>query len=190
MALVFCLTAPLNAQIITSVVRSNGASGDRDPVGAYDGSTAPLPMEEGGLKDGNLVFSDRTYPWSGIPAEYEGSEYIRTFNSDKDGGIVDVKYEVTISRDAIVWVTIDDRIPAEWNADGAIASPQDAADYITAASVPAGTFADTGIDIYVHENDTTDRSMSVYAAELSAGTYVFTAMTSGKNFYSIGAVEP
>jgi hypothetical protein len=174
---------------LLSVVRSGGVSGDRDPVGAYDGNTQPLAS--GGLEDGAVVFSDRTYPWAGIPAEYEGSEYIRTFNSDKNGGTVDVKYEVTIARDAILWVTIDDRIPAEWDAGGAIASPQDAADYITAASLPAGTFADTGIDIYVREaaDGSNDRPMSVYAAELPAGTYVFTSMDSGKNFYSIGAVE-
>jgi hypothetical protein len=182
------LAAPAAGPLL-SVVRSGGVSGDRDPIGAYDGNTQPLPTEAGGLKDGNMVYSDRTYPWSGIPAEYEGSEYIRTFNSDKNGGTVDVTYEVTLSRPAILWVTIDDRIPAEWNAGGAVASPQDAVDYITAASLPAGTFADTGIDIYVHENDTTDRSMSVYAAELPAGTYIFTSMDSGKNFYSIGAVE-
>jgi hypothetical protein len=188
LALVFCLTAPLNAQIITSVVRSNGASGDRDPIGAYDGSTAPLAMEEGGLKDGNLVFSDRTYPWFGIPAEYEGTEYIRTFNSDKNGGLVDVTYEVTTSQDAILWITVDNRIPAEWNSNGTINSAQDAADRVTAAFAAPGTFADTGIDIYVHENDTTDTSMSVFAAEFPAGTYVFDSMDSGKNFYTIGAI--
>jgi hypothetical protein len=177
------------APSLLSVVRSNGVSGDRDPVGPYDGSSAPLATEPGGLMDGNLVYSDRTYPWAGVPAEYVGSEYIRTYNSDKNGGTVDVTYEVTISRPAIVWITVDDRIPAEWDAGGAITSPQDAADYVTAAFAAPGTFTDTGIDLYVHENDTTDRSMSVYAAELAAGTYVFGSMDSGKNFYSIGAVD-
>jgi hypothetical protein len=183
--------APPAAPPLLSVVRSGGVSGDRDPIGPYDGNTQPLPTEPGGLKDGNIVFSDRTYPWAGIPAEYEGSEYIRTFNSDKNGGTVDVTYEVTISRDAILWVTIDDRIPDEWNAGGAIASPQDAADYVTASIGPAGTFTDTGIDIFVREREdgSRDRPMSVYAAELPAGTYVFTSMDSGKNFYTIGAVE-
>jgi len=177
--------------LISSVVRSGGVDGDRDPIGAYDGSTAPLATEAGGLKDGNMVFSDRTYPWAGIPAEYEGSEYIRTFNSDKNGGTVDVTYEVTISRDAIVWLTIDDRIPAEWDAGGAITSPQDAADYVTAAIGPAGTFTDSGVDIYVREasDGTNDRPMSVYAAVLPAGTYVFGSMDSGKNYYTIGAIE-
>ncbi|MHC4706806.1 MAG: DUF1349 domain-containing protein, partial [Planctomycetota bacterium] len=179
------------ATSLLSVVRSNGVSGDRDPVGPYDGSSAPLATEPGGLMDGNLVFSDRTYPWAGVPAEYVGSEYIRTYNSDKNGGTTDVTYEVTISRPAIVWVTIDDRIPAEWDAGGAITSPQDAADYVTAAFAAPGTFADTGIDLFVREasDGSNDRPMSVYAAELDAGTYVFGSMDSGKNFYSIGAIE-
>jgi len=181
------LTTP--PPLIASVVRSGGVSGDRDPIGPYDGSTAPLATEPGGLMDGNMVFSDRTYPWSGVPAEYVGSEYIRTFNSDKNGGTVDVTYEVTLSRPATVWITVDDRIPAEWDGGGTITSPQDAADRVTAAFAAPGTFVDTGIDLYVHENDTTDRSMSVYAAELDAGTYVFGSMDSGKNFYNIGAIE-
>jgi len=174
--------------IITKVVRSNGASGDRDPIGPYDGSTAPLPMEPGGLKDGNLVFSDRTYPWFGIPAEYEGTEYIRTFNSDKNGGLVDVTYEVTTSQYALVWITVDDRIPAEWDGGGTITSQQDAADRVTAAI--GVQFVDTGIDIYVREkeDESRDRPMSVFAAELPAGTYVFDSMDSGKNFYIIGAI--
>jgi len=179
------------ASLISAVVRSNGESGDRDPIGPYDGATAPLATEPGGLMDGNLVFSDRTYPWAGVPAEYVGTEYIRTFNSDKNGGILDVTYEVTISRPAIVWITVDDRIPAEWDAGGVITSPQDAADYVTAAFAAPGTFTDTGIDIFVREasDGSNDRPMSVYAAELPAGTYVFGSMDSGKNFYSIGAIE-
>jgi len=60
----------------------------------------------------------------------------------------------------------------------------------TVAFAAPGTFVDTGIDIFVREKDdgTWDRSMSVFAAELPAGTYVFGAMDSGKNFYTIGAV--
>jgi hypothetical protein len=183
------LGVPAEEPIILGVVRAGGVSGDRDPVGAYGPETLPLPTQAGGLMDGNMVFSDRTYPWAGIPAEYEGTEYIRTFNSDKNGGTVDVTYTVTTSKDALVWITVDDRIPAEWDADGAIASPQDAADYVTAAIADPGTFVDTEIDIYVRERDdgSRDRPMSVYAAELPAGTYVFGSMDSGKNFYTIGA---
>ena len=54
-----------------------------------------------------------------------------------------------------------------------------------------GTFLDTGIDIYVREKSdgSRDRPMSVFAAELDAGTYVFNSMDSDKNFYTIGAIE-
>jgi len=93
---------------------------------------------------------------------------------------------VTLSGPAIVWITVDDRIPAEWNAGGKIQSPQDAADYVTSKIGIAGTFEDTGIDLLVVGDS--DRPMSVYAAELPTGTYVFGSMDSGKNFYSIGAV--
>jgi hypothetical protein len=190
MALVVAVSGVTSASVITNVVRSNGSSGDKPPIGVFDGSTAPLATEVGGLKDGNLVYSDRIYPWFGIPAEYEGSEYIRTFNTDKNGGILDVTYEVTTGKYALVWLTIDDRIPAEWDAGGAIASQQDAADYVTTAIGPAGTFTDTGIDIYIHEVVATGiiRPMSVFAAELPAGTYVFGSMNSGKDFYTIGAI--
>jgi hypothetical protein len=189
MALVVAISSVTSASIITNVVRSNGGDGDRLPIGVYDGSTAPLATEAGGLIDGNLVFSDRMYPWIGIPAWYQGSEYIRTFNNDKNSSILDVTYEVTTGKYALVWLTIDNRIPAEWDAGGVITSLQDAADYVTTAIGPAGTFTDTGIDIYINEVDTTGiiRPMSVFAAELPAGTYVFGSMNSRKDFYTIGA---
>lgn len=193
MAMVFAVSSQASATIITDAVRSNGQSGDRDPIGEFDGSTAPLATEAGGLMDGNLVFSDRTYPWANTPEELIGAEYIRTFNTDKNSGENDVTYEVTISTTALVAITIDDRIPDEWDADGTISSMQDAADLVTAAFAVPGTFTDTGLDLFIREREdgTLDRPMSVFAAELPAGTYVFGSMDSGKNFYTIGAVpEP
>jgi len=157
---------------LISVVRSGGVTGDRDPIGPYDTNTAPLATEAGDLQNGNLVFSDRTYPWSGIPRELDGSKYIRTFNSDKSSG--DVTYELTLSEPATVWVTVDDRF-----------SLQETADSVTAAIAEA--FVDTFIDIYIHENATTDRALSVFAAELPAGTYVFGGQANSNNFYILGA---
>ncbi len=193
-AIVIAVSGVASASIITGVVRSNGQSGDRAPIGKYDGATAPLATEAGGLKDGNMVYSDRTYPWSLTPAEMIGSEYVRTFNSDKNGGETDVTYAVTLSEAALVWITVDDRIPAEWTGGtlGPIASAQAAADRVVAAFAAPGTFTDSGLDLYVHENATTDRKMSVYWAKLQAGIYVFDSMDSGKNYYNIGAlaIEP
>jgi concanavalin A-like lectin/glucanase superfamily protein len=189
LVLVIVLSTVVSAAIITDVVRTNGQAGDRDPVGRFTADRAPLETEAGGLMDGNLVYSDRTYPWSMTPADLVGSEYIRTYNTDKNGGTVDVTYEVTISEDALVWITTDDRIPAEWDNGGTVLSQQDAVDLVVAAFAAAGTFVDTGLDLFVHENDTTDRQMSVYAAALSAGTYVFGGQDSGKNYFTIGAMS-
>ena len=163
------------ADIISGLVRSGGASGDRDMIGPYEPNTAPLPTEEGGLKDGNYVFSDRTYPLTGIPAKLEGSQYIRTFNSDKGK---DVNYEITLSQAATMWVTVDDRHD----------SLQGNIDSLTATIGPAGTFVDTLLDVYVREKDdgSRDRPLSVFAAELPAGTYNF-GTTPGNNFYILGA---
>ena len=147
-------------------------------------------MVESGLADGAPVFSDRTYPWVGVPAEYVGTEYIATFNTDKNGGTTDITYEVTISAPALMWITVDDRIPADWDAGGTIASQQDAVDRVVAAFADPGVFVDSEIDLFVREKDdgSGDRPMSVFVAELPAGTYIFGSMDSGKNFYSIGAI--
>ena len=159
-----------------SVVRTGGTSGDRDPIGPHDSSTPPLATEEGGMKDGNTIFSDRTYPWAQTPAEYEGIDYIRTFNSDKGK---DVTYALTIDQYALVWVTVDDRHdPKQANVDS-----------LTATIAQAGTFVDTGINVYVREKDdgSRDRPLSVFAAELPAGTYNF-GRTNGNNNYVLGAL--
>jgi hypothetical protein len=114
-----------------------------------------------------------------------GAEYIRMCNTDKNAGETDVTFTVTVSRAATVAVTVDDRIPAEW---AAIGTQQAAVDRVVAAFAAPGTFVDSGLDVCIHENDTTDRPMSVYTAQLPAGTYVFDSQDSGKNYYTIGAI--
>jgi len=183
-----CVAQVASAGIITSVVRENGQSGNRDWVGAFDGGTTPIV---GTLADGESVFMDRTYPWSNTPVDLVGAEYVLTFNSDKSDSETDVTYTVTLGQAAMLAVTVDDRIPAEWDNGGAFTSPQDAVDALVSGFATAGMFADTGLDLFVHENSTTDRQMSVYAAQVPAGTYTFAAQPSNKNFYTIGAVpEP
>jgi hypothetical protein len=175
--------------LLTGFVRVGGASDNRAPIGAYDGTTRPLPIEIGGLRDGAPVFSDRTFTWADVPAELVGSDYIRSFNNDKNAGTVDLKYTVTLARPALMWITCDDRIPANWNAGGAITTQQDAVDLVTSAFAAPGTFVYTGMKLIIMENPTTPRPMSVYAAELQAGTYVFGSQDSGGNIYTIGAKE-
>jgi hypothetical protein len=174
-----------SATIITKVVRTNGTSGNRTPIGVFDGGTDPLASVSG-LMDGIHVYSDRDYPWSLTPLELVGAEYVRTFNTDKGGtGSDTVTYDVTTSRTAILAVTVDNR----WLSDDGI-ELQTKVDETVAAFAAPGTFYDTGLDLYIHENDTTDRAMSVFAAVMPAGTYTFGPLPSNKNFYSIGAMVP
>lgn len=189
-ALVFAISNVASAApIISSVVRSNGTSGNRSPIGVFDGSTQPL-ASAGGLADGLHVFSDRDYPWAQTPIELVGAEYVRTFNTDKGGsGSATITYEVTTSQPAILAITVDDR----WLSDDGIPL-QTKADETVAAFAAPGTFTDTGLDLYIREDMTdpydTDRQMSVFSAILPAGTYIFGPLQSNKNFYTIGAMIP
>jgi len=178
--------------IITMVDRSRGTAGDRSPIGVFDQDTDPLASNP--LADGEIVYSDRDYPFALTPAGMVGNEYVRTFNTDKDDDNHIQNYDVTIGEAAVLWIAVDDRW-AEVSSSGGVqeyASQQEMVD-LAVPFVAPGTFVDTGMDLFVHESDTTDRPMSVYAtqAEMPAGTYRFGAMPIDKNFYIIGAVpEP
>ncbi|MCX5646559.1 MAG: hypothetical protein NTZ17_18050 [Phycisphaerae bacterium] len=163
--------------IIIGVVRANGQSDVQAPIGQYDGGTSVLRTQAGGLQDGNLCFSDRTHPWAKTPAQLVGAEYVRVFNSDKKS--TTVTYTVTTSRLARVMIAVDDRI----------LDRQAVVDRATTQFAPAGTFADTGLDLFVHENATTDRPLNVFSAWLLAGTYVFGPMPSVHSFYTIAAMD-
>jgi len=100
------------------------------------------------------------------------------FNQDKTAGETDVTYKVTLARAATVYLTCDDRITDQ----------QAAVDKVVAAFAKAGQFKKTALKLYIRESATVDRPMSVFAADLAAGTYVFGAQDSGNNFYTIAAI--
>jgi hypothetical protein len=188
LALVIVFIGATQAAIITSVDRTEGQSADKDPIGVYDGDTDPLPTEAGGLKDGNIVYSDRTYPWINTPAALVGSEYVRTFNNDKATNEIFINYAVTISEAAILAITVDDRIPDDW---AEVDDQQTAVDLVVHTWAAPGTFVDSGLDLVIDESG--GRVMSVYwtTVEMPAGTYNFGLQPAGKNFYSIIAIpEP
>ena len=110
-----------------------------------------------------------------------------------------VNYAVTTSEAAVLWVAVDDRW-ASYTTDGSGGEPApqvfesqlELVELIT-HTWGVGLFADTGMDIFIHESDTTDRPMSVFATqvEMAAGTYDFKLNPTGQNFHIIGAVpEP
>lgn len=177
--------------IINPVDRSRGqpATGTttKAPIGVFNSETNPLPV--GLLKDGNIVYSDRTYPWINTPANLANMEYVPTFNDDKASSEIMVTYKVTIGEDAALWIALDDRIPAEWME---VIDQAEAIWLATHTWAPPGTFQDTGSNLYIQESTTTNRPMSVWATNvLPAGTYTFGLMPSGKNMYVVGAVpEP
>jgi len=184
-----------SASIITFPVdRSLGTSGTSAPIGAFTGETDPLATQAGNLKDGNTVFSDRTYPWNLTPVGMKGMEYVRTFNTDKSGSEFNVSYKVTIGEPAVLWMAVDNRL-ADEDGDGILDNALllawvELATYRLPSSVQ---FADSGMDVYVAENSTTNRPMSVFmtTTALPAATYDFGLNPGGKNFYIIGAVpEP
>jgi hypothetical protein len=142
------------------------------------------------LLDGKIVFSDRTYPWINTPAAMKWLEYVPTFNDDKASSEIMVTYAVKIGEAQKLWMTVDNRIPAEWME---VANQAEAVWLATHTWAAAGTFEDTGLDLFIQESSTTNRAMSVWMTKdvVPAGTYVFGLMPSGKNFYTIGAVpEP
>ncbi len=175
------LFIPITQPVITKVVRANGQSGtrtDASPLTAYTGSTAPAPMPIYGLMDGAFVFSDRVFTWVNTPPALVGAEYILTFNQDKTAGETDVTYTVTLSRAATVWVGCDDRFSP---------NQQATVDRAVAAFAKPGQFKDTGLKLY-YSDTTTLLSVSVFTADLPAGTYVFGSQE-GNCFYTIGVLR-
>ena len=194
LALVVAFSGVASAAVIINVDRTRGTAGDRAVIGVFDQDTDPIPMPAGGLKDGNYVYSDRTYTWVNTPAELVGYEYVPTFNTDKDDDNFIVNYAVTIGEAAILALAVDDRVPADVTSSGGVQeflSQQEAVDLIVHSWAGPGLFVDTGLDVYVGGDN--DRPLSVYATQepVPAGTYDFGLHPTDLNFYVIGAVpEP
>lgn len=183
MVLVLALSTVASATgIITAVDRSNGQD---------DGELDPLL---GVLIENALQFSDRDYQLYDIPAGVLGSEYVLTFNSDKeddDGPELDVSYMVTLAEDATIWMALDDRLTDS----GEVESFFDHLKWIELATyrMPCDIeWEDTGTAMRSTDGDP-DRTLSIYQTKtpLAAGTYDFGLSPNDKMFYTIGAVpEP
>ncbi len=176
LGVIIASSSAASAAIITGVVRANGATDNQAPIGAYNGSTAPLATQAGGLMDGNLVRSDRNHTWANTPAQFVGAEYVRTFNSDKT--TAGVTYAVTFSKLVTIGLAVDDRFSLQSTADG-----------IVSRFAAAGTFTDTGLNVYIYESASNpNRPMSVFSAVFPAGTYTFGGQGNANNFYTIIAL--
>ncbi|MBN2269079.1 MAG: lamin tail domain-containing protein, partial [Sedimentisphaerales bacterium] len=165
--------------LITKVDRTDGTTGNRAPIGAFNSETDPLPSE-GGLANGLYCFSDRTYTWTNMVPQMAGQEYVRTFNTDKGDTDADVIYRVTISGPGMFWIAMDDRFPGI----------QSLVDQTVADFASPGTFTDTGYNLFIGGDS--DRPMSVFksSATSPAGTYNFRYSAYTNNYYTIGIDAP
>ena len=162
------------ALIQIPVNRSGGASGNRDPIGVYDGERDPEPTQQGHWRVGNYMFSDRTVTWASVAPQLENAEQVRTYNSDK--GASGVTYTVTFPIGATALVAVDDRF----------GNQQTYVNNVVSRFAAAGTFTDTGWNVVNSEPQT----LSLFSAVLNPGTYVFGAGQNDNNFYVIGALPP
>ncbi|MFP4420632.1 MAG: fibronectin type III domain-containing protein [Desulfococcaceae bacterium] len=99
-----------------------------------------------GLANGETSYVDRSYSYSQLPAELQGSHYIRTANNDKgsnDSGFV----RFIISEDAAVFIAHDDRITTK-------------PDWLN-------SFSDTGMDLI-----SADKPMSLFKKKFPSGEVV------------------
>jgi hypothetical protein len=176
-AVLFALSSVASAlPIISGVVRSGGSSGNRGPIGSFDGDDSPWLTS---LADGIYVFCDRdNFKLQSTPIDLVGADYVQTFNTDKT--VTTVTYDVTTSMGAIVAVGLDDRFAP---------NQQAMIDAITALIGPTGTFQDTGYDLTTTEG--TPQKLSLFATPLPAGTYRFYGTNNtSNNFMVIGAMIP
>jgi len=136
---------------ITNIVVSNGKTYEKDS-----------------LASGKLVYTDRSYTFTSVPAAYEGQEFIRTANNDKRARDADF-LTFTLTRDATLYVAYD----------------------VRATRLPAwldGSWTDTGDTI-----GTSDVTRRLYKKEFAAGTVTLggnamAPMRHAKSNYNVIAV--
>ncbi len=187
------LATTAQASLITSVVRTNGATSGQPQI-----IPGPSPA---GLQENSPPYMDRldrNYAWQQVPAPLLGADYVMTYCDDKTA--LNVSYAVTLSHNATLYVLIDDRYIA---GTGWRSSPYESLfdppfPWLTDNSAGA-VFTDTGLRLshtgyHSGSNEYYEGKFWVYAADVSAGIYTlgptrgYEPYTSSRTFYGIAAV--
>jgi len=119
------------------------------------------------LAVGEVVYIDRAYQYTAVPAAYSGFDVLRTANNDKTQAGDVVQFELSQSAD--IYVAHDARVTTKpawlsgWTATGDVLQTQDATLEIFQTTAAAGT-------VTLGQNHTTaGSSMYVVLADLSLG---------------------
>ena len=142
------------------------------------GNTGDLEIVEGdGLQDGILSHADRTYLFDDID-NLNGIEFIKTRVDDKN--VSDAAYEVTVDKAGKLLLFIDNRV-----GDDDDTTPPT----ITSGGI-MGWVADDGFVQTSYSVSTATTPMTVYAKDVTAGTYTLDAQYdgTGRIMYLVAAI--
>lgn len=121
------------------------------------------------LQAGDLVYTDRTYTFTTIPAPITGLEWLQTANDAKNNGNFLV-FDVQV--DATLYLWIDDRI----NVSSSM------------TWVAADAWSVTGLAAIITDENGTAQTYSVYSLAVSGNSSLTTGAQSGGSFYGLAAV--
>lgn len=167
------LAAGTASGLLASVDRRGGASGNRTPVGPFNGESNPLPSDGGGLRVGASLYSDRVFVIQQIDQPLVGAEYVRAFNTDKESN--EFSYDVTFNTglpEIYVMVLVDDRF--EKVGRRRIGKQRVVVDAIVSQFAGPGEFVDTGYAVTSDDLGSSPRPLSAF------GKVVPTKDASGK----------
>ena len=112
------------------------------------------------LQTGIDMYTDRSYLFGSVPADYLGCSWIRTANDSK-GSTDNPIASFDISVDSNVYAAVDNRVsPPSWISD----------------------WSDTGDDLF---NDNHSDGYSIYSKTFSAGTVSLGSHNNGDSMYTV-----
>ena len=129
-----------------------------------DGANSADWSIQNNLQVGNLVYGDRTYTFTAIPATLLGGQWVRTANDSKTfAGNPTVTF--SLSGTANVYIALNNSAPVpSWIDD---------------------TWTDTGTDVTTRESSTSTKTYSVFRKQFNAGTVSLGPWNSSTSMYTV-----
>ncbi|UCD51310.1 MAG: discoidin domain-containing protein, partial [Phycisphaerales bacterium] len=159
------------AELITAVAhRNTDSDAPEDPQIADDL-----------LDEGALTFVDRTHIYVEIPESLIGAEYVMLANDNKNQSAYEL--DLTISRNATVYVLVDNRMGGQPGGDKDVVPNIDGMPWLGDLG-----FVDTGLDVGIDESadGDIDQYFSVFALDVKAGITTIFGNTQGHGGNMLG----